>query len=84
MAGSRSGTCAASRRRSASSGTQTGHDRDHDPGDDPEGGLPVLVVVGSKLGCINHALLTLSELERRGISVLGYVLNELEAASDRG
>jgi dethiobiotin synthetase len=45
-------------------------------------GLPVLVVVGSKLGCINHALLTLSELERRGVPVVGYVINELEAAPD--
>jgi dethiobiotin synthetase len=41
--------------------------------------LSVLVVVGSKLGCINHALLTLSELERRGVPVVGYVLNELAA-----
>ncbi|MEW6778169.1 MAG: dethiobiotin synthase, partial [Bdellovibrionota bacterium] len=36
----------------------------------------VLVVVGSKLGCINHALLTLSELERRKLSVAGLILNE--------
>ena len=41
-------------------------------------GLPVLVVVGSKLGCLNHALLTLSELERRGQPIAGYVLNSIE------
>jgi len=44
--------------------------------------LPVLLVVGSKLGCLNHALLTLAELERRGLDVVGYVLNEQEAVSD--
>ena len=40
--------------------------------------LPVLVVVGSRLGCLNHALLTLSELSRRGVPIAGYVLNEIE------
>jgi len=40
--------------------------------------LPVLVVVASKLGCLNHALLTLSELDRRGIQVVGTVLNALD------
>lgn len=44
--------------------------------------LPVLVVVASKLGCINHALLTLSELERRAIPVVGYVLNGVLAEPD--
>jgi len=44
--------------------------------------LPVLVVVGSKLGCLNHALLTLAELERRGVAVVGYVLNDVEASSE--
>jgi len=41
--------------------------------------LPVLVVVGSKLGCLNHALLTLAELERRGLPRAGWVLNAVEA-----
>jgi dethiobiotin synthetase len=41
-------------------------------------GLPVLVVVGSKLGCLNHALLTLAELERRGLRVVGSVMNGIE------
>jgi len=39
--------------------------------------LPVLVVVGSKLGCLNHALLTLAELGHRNIPVLGTVLSSL-------
>lgn len=47
-------------------------------------GLPVLVVVGSKLGCLNHALLTLAELERRGVAVVGYVLNEVEHPQTSG
>jgi len=41
--------------------------------------LPVLVVVASKLGCLNHALLTLAELDRRGIPMVGTVLNAIEA-----
>jgi len=40
-------------------------------------GLPVVVVVGSRLGCINHALLTLEALARRDVPVAGWVLNEL-------
>lgn len=45
--------------------------------------LPVLVVVGSRLGCLNHALLTVAELERRGLRVVGYVLNALEGGESR-
>jgi len=44
--------------------------------------IPVLLVVGSKLGCLNHALLTLAELDRRGIPVAGYALNAVEATSE--
>ncbi len=39
----------------------------------------VLLVVGSKLGAINHCLLTLEVLRNREIPCLGYVLNELLA-----
>ncbi|MGL6197126.1 MAG: adenosylmethionine--8-amino-7-oxononanoate transaminase [Thermoguttaceae bacterium] len=35
----------------------------------------VLLVVDNKLGCINHALLTLAELKRRNITVHGIILN---------
>lgn len=41
-------------------------------------GLPVIMVVGMKLGCINHALLTYHELQRRGISVQGWIANCLD------
>ncbi len=37
--------------------------------------LPVLVVAGSKLGVINHTLLTLGSLESAGLAVAGCVLN---------
>lgn len=42
----------------------------------------VVVVVGSRLGAINHALLTLEVLERRGIAIAGYVVNELGPPED--
>lgn len=42
----------------------------------------VVVVVGSRLGAINHALLTLEVLERRGIAIAGYVMNELAPPGD--
>jgi dethiobiotin synthetase len=38
---------------------------------------PVVVVVGSRLGCINHALLTFEALRTRGLTALGYVMNTL-------
>lgn len=41
-------------------------------------GLGVICVVGSRLGCINHALLTLESLRSAGARVAGYVVNCLE------
>ena len=38
-------------------------------------GLPVLVVARSELGTINHTLLTLDQLRRRGCPLLGVVIN---------
>lgn len=37
--------------------------------------LPVVLVVGMKLGCLNHALLTVREIERSGLKLLGWVAN---------
>ncbi len=37
--------------------------------------LPVILVVGMKLGCLNHAMLTARELQRSGVTVLGWVAN---------
>jgi dethiobiotin synthetase len=40
--------------------------------------LPVIVVVAVRLGCINHALLTVEAIERDGLHVAGWVANLLE------
>lgn len=37
--------------------------------------LPVLVVVGSKLGALNHTLLTLHYAQSLGLPLLGYIIN---------
>lgn len=41
--------------------------------------LPVIVVAANKLGMINHLLLTLEHASCKGLSVLGYVLNQMES-----
>lgn len=41
-------------------------------------GYPVLVVVGLRLGCINHALLTAEAIERRGLQLAGWVANAID------
>jgi len=42
----------------------------------------VVVVVGSRLGALNHALLTFEALAARGITVCGYVLNRIVPPGD--
>ncbi|WP_241607087.1 dethiobiotin synthase [Rosenbergiella australiborealis] len=42
--------------------------------------LPVILVVGMKLGCINHALLTQSAIQHAGLTLVGWVANSLSAA----
>jgi dethiobiotin synthetase len=41
--------------------------------------LPVLVVAANRLGVINHLLLTLEHASCKGLSVLGYLLNQIES-----
>lgn len=41
-------------------------------------GLPVLLVVGLRLGCLNHALLTAESIERRGCRLAGWVGNAVD------
>lgn len=41
-------------------------------------GLPVLLVVGVRLGCINHALLTSAAIAAAGVVCHGWVANVLE------
>jgi len=41
-------------------------------------GLSALVVVGNRLGCVNHALLTVEAVRRRSVPLLGLVFNRTE------
>jgi dethiobiotin synthetase len=45
-------------------------------------GLPVVLVVANRLGCINHALLTLESIRAKGLHCPGIILNNLSAAAD--
>src|SRR5471032_1815788 len=40
--------------------------------------LPVVLVVGLRLGCISHALLTVEAIEARGLRLAGWVANETQ------
>src|SRR5690606_5167650 len=40
--------------------------------------LPVILVVGMRLGCINHALLTAQAIAASGLPLAGWVANHLE------
>ena len=42
-------------------------------------GLPVILVVGMRLGCLNHALLTVSAIEACGLKCAGWVANVIDA-----
>ncbi len=42
--------------------------------------LPVVLVVGMRLGCLNHALLTREAIEARGLQCAGWVANCIEPA----
>ncbi len=44
--------------------------------------LPVLVVVGNRLGALNHALLTVRHARELGLRVIGYVVNTLASKPD--
>ncbi len=40
--------------------------------------LPVLLVVGLRLGCINHALLSARAIEQRGAKLQGWIANKVQ------
>ncbi len=40
--------------------------------------LPVILVVGLRLGCLNHALLTAQAIRQSGLSVAGWIANFVE------
>ncbi|MNQ58004.1 ATP-dependent dethiobiotin synthetase BioD 1 [compost metagenome] len=46
-------------------------------------GLPVILVVGVRLGCINHALLTAEAIARDGLQLAGWVANIIEPRTSR-
>jgi len=41
---------------------------------------PVILVVGIRLGCINHALLTAEAIRRDGLPIAGWVANRIDPA----
>ncbi|MBS0354382.1 MAG: dethiobiotin synthase [Proteobacteria bacterium] len=43
-------------------------------------GLPVILVVGMKLGCISHALLTAEAIQARGLRLAGWIANQVDPA----
>lgn len=40
--------------------------------------LPVILVVGMRLGCLNHALLTAEAIQNRGLKLAGWVANRID------
>lgn len=40
--------------------------------------LPVVVVIGMRLGCLNHALLTIESIEQAGIEIVGWIANGID------
>jgi dethiobiotin synthetase len=46
-------------------------------------GLPVILVVGMRLGCISHALLTAEAIIGRGLKLAGWVANRIDPAMSR-
>lgn len=45
--------------------------------------LPVVLVVGMRLGCLNHALLTAEAIRARGLRLAGWVANHVDPAMPR-
>ena len=42
-------------------------------------GLPVILVVGMRLGCLNHALLTAQAIQAAGLTLAGWVANRIDS-----
>ena len=45
--------------------------------------LPVVLVVGMRLGCLNHALLTAAAIRQCGLPLVGWVANEIDPTFER-
>ena len=46
-------------------------------------GLPVILIVGMRLGCINHALLTEQAIAARGLKLAGWIANRIDPDMSR-
>lgn len=46
-------------------------------------GLPVILVVGVRLGCINHAVLSAEAIQRDGLQLAGWVANIVDPSTSR-
>lgn len=46
-------------------------------------GWPVILVVGMKLGCLNHALLSAEAIQADGLTLAGWVANRVDPAMSR-
>lgn len=46
-------------------------------------GLPVVMVVGLRLGCISHARLTARAIEADGLHLAGWIANDIDPAMER-
>ncbi|MBD0785291.1 ATP-dependent dethiobiotin synthetase BioD [Vibrio sp. Y2-5] len=44
--------------------------------------LPVVLVVGVKLGCLSHALLTAESIEADGLTIVGWVANRINPGTE--
>lgn len=44
--------------------------------------LPVILVATNRLGCVNHALLTIESIRSRGLECRGIILNTIQATPD--
>ncbi|MFP1868099.1 dethiobiotin synthase [Lonsdalea quercina] len=45
--------------------------------------LPVILVVGVKLGCINHAMLTAQAVQQAGLTLAGWIANDVAPPGKR-
>ena len=45
--------------------------------------LPVILIVGMRLGCINHALLTQQAIAARGLKLAGWIANRIDPKMSR-
>ena len=45
--------------------------------------LPVIVVVGLRLGCLNHALLTIEAIQRDAMALAGWIANQIDPDMER-